>query len=216
MNPNDLPEIWRAGSSRPFATPEADWLLLNVRRDARRFDRTILWRDIREVGIAFVLIPTWLVLGWRQSLPWTWYLAVPVLTWTIGFLLWHRAQGGRLAPKPDDPLRQQLLGSLRQVERQVWLLRNVAWWALVPFGLAGLVYIGQAAWLERTTGWLWLVAPAMAAALIVGVLTVVGLLNDFAIRTELEPRRRELAALLASLADEPPDPAQPNPASNST
>ena len=54
--------------------------------------------------------------------------------------------------------------SLAQVEHQIWLLRNVFWWYLLPLALATLAFFGQVAWQVRSGGWL--------MALVVGLVVI--------------------------------------------
>jgi hypothetical protein len=126
-----------------------------------------------------------------------------VLVWYTAFMLWDLVHHRRLPSQPGDPLRQHVLHSLAQVERQIWVLRNVLWWALVPCALAALAFVGHIAWLDRTPGWLTLVVLGFVVAVIGGVLVFVYWLNRLALRRHLEPRRQELQALLQGLADEP-------------
>ena len=92
--------------------------------------------------------------------------------------------------------------SLTQVEHQIWLLRNVFWWYLLPFTIAILAFFAQVAWLNHSGFW------PIALALVPFVLFLFVLygfvyyLNQRAVRRELEPRRQELLTLLASLGDE--------------
>jgi hypothetical protein len=94
--------------------------------------------------------------------------------------------------------------SLAQVEHQIWLLRNVGWWGLLPFAVPAMAFFGHIYWLA---GGGWEAAGAMAGvAAVVGLILVwVYRLNQAAVRNELEPRRRELQALLAGLQSPPPD-----------
>ena len=82
--------------------------------------------------------------------------------------------------------------SLAQVEHQIWLLRNVHWWYLLPLALSALPFFGQVAWQERSGGWWTALGVSMVVALVVIVLAVIYWLNQYAVRSELEPRRREL------------------------
>ena len=113
----------------------------------------IFWRDVREIGIALVMVPLWLYLGVKDSLPWTWYLTVPALLWIAGYMLVDRMRHKRQPPEPDEPLRQCVESSLAQVEHQIRLLRNVHWWYLLPLGISCLAFFGQVAWQDRAGGW---------------------------------------------------------------
>jgi hypothetical protein len=95
--------------------------------------------------------------------------------------------------------------SLAQVEHQIWLLRNVLWWYLLPPTLSLLAFFGQVAWQAREAGWLGALASfAMMVVFLAAVYGFIYWLNQYAVRTTLEPRRQELAALLSSLEDETP------------
>ena len=85
---------------------------------------------------SLLLVPLWLYLGVKLSLPWTWYLMVPALLWVAGYMLADRMRHKRQPPEPGEPLRQRVESSLAQVEHQIWLLRNVLWWYLLPMALA--------------------------------------------------------------------------------
>jgi hypothetical protein len=202
MDPDPLKASWQA-QPRPAIDPER--VLAEVRRDYQRFAATIFWRDVREVGVSLLLVPVWFYLGWALSLPWTWYLMVPALVWAAGFMLADRLRHPQRPPDPGEPLVRCVEGSLAQVDHQIWLLRNVGWWYLLPLVVPGLAFISHVGWQSRAGGW----AAALATA---GVGAVVGLslawayrLNQAAVRDKLEPRRRELQGLLAGLRDPPSD-----------
>lgn len=201
MNSDDLKETWRAQTPQSRLTVDADLLLKEVRRNRKWFAARLFWRDAREVGVCLLMVPVWFYLGARYALPWTWYLGVPALVWIAGFMLLDRTRHKQHAPEPGEPLGRSVERSLAQVEHQIWLLRNVFWWYLLPPGLAILAFFGQVTWEARDGGW-WmaLVAVGMVA---VEALFFAGVywLNQHAIRSELEPRRRELQELLAGLKD---------------
>ena len=62
MDPDDLKASWQA-QSRPTIDPER--ILADVRRDDQRFAATLFWRDVREVGVALLLVPVWFL--WNNS-----------------------------------------------------------------------------------------------------------------------------------------------------
>ncbi len=204
MNPDNFQQAWQSQSSQTRLTNDAELLLKEVRRNQQYFTAMIFWRDVREVGTALLLVPLWLCLGVKFSLPWTWYLTVPVLVWFAGYMLADRMRQGRQPPEPGEPLRQRVQSSLAQVEHQIWLLRNIVWWYLLPLALSILAFFGQVAWQVRSGGWL--VALVVAGVVVIGVIILAGVyrLNQSAVRTELMPRRQELEALLMSLEDEMP------------
>lgn len=78
---------------------------------------------------------------------------VPVLVWIAAFMLADRMRHKRQPPALGEPLRQRVESSLTQVEHQIWLLRNVLWWYLLPPALSILAFFGQVAWQARSGGW---------------------------------------------------------------
>jgi len=204
MNPDNFQQAWQTQASNTRLAINTDLLLQEVRRNQRHFATIIFWRDVREVGTGLVLIPVWFYMGAKLALPWTWYLNVPALLWIAGFMLADRRRHKQQPPEPGESLRQRAESSLAQVEHQIWLLRNVFWWYLLPPGLSMLAFFCQVGWNVRAEGW----RAAVFTAVLIGVATIImaGVywLNQYAVRTELEPRRLELKALLASLQDETP------------
>jgi hypothetical protein len=205
MEPEDFKQAWQASAGQPRLAVDADLLLQEVRRKQQQFDTMILFRDMREVGVGIVLIPIWIGLGWKVALPWTWWLMLPGLIWIVGFMLIDRRRHQRQVTEPGEPLRQHVERALAQVEHQIWLLRNVWWWYLLPIALPMFAFFAQGSWENRAEGWLaWLVL-AVAVVLVSGVFVFIYWLNQVAVRSGLNPRRQELETLLASLRAEPAD-----------
>ena len=95
------------------------------------------------------MMPVWFYLGITLSLPWTWCLTVPALVWVAGFILVDRKRHPQKPSEPDEPLLDSVKESLTQVEHQIWLLRNVFWWYLLPFAISILAFFAQVAWSLR-------------------------------------------------------------------
>ena len=203
MKPDEFQQAWRAQSSETRITIDADLLSQEVQRSHQTFRSTIFRRDLREVGVALALIPVWFVLGkMGPPVPWTWYLTVPVLVWVAGFILVDRLRYPQLPVEPGDTLLNTVEKSLTQVEHQIWLLRNIFWWYLLPPSISIMAFFIHCSWLKAESVWE-LVISALSSGLI--LLVVFGFLyyvNQRAVRKELQPRREELLNLRASLQDE--------------
>jgi len=199
MNADPLKLAWAAQTTPVRLTIDADLLLQVVQRNARDFTAAILWRDAREIGVCFLLVPVWLYLGMRFSLPWSWFLMVPALLGVGLFMLIDHARHRR-PPNRAEPLHACVEGSLAAVEHQIWLLRNVLWWYLLPPTAATLVFVGQIAWQTRLGGWLAILSSLISLSICVTIFAGVYWLNQKAVRAELEPRRQELRQLLNSLS----------------
>ncbi|MEM9657630.1 MAG: hypothetical protein AAF961_04640 [Planctomycetota bacterium] len=205
MSPDDFQQAWRAQAARTRVTIDAALLLEEVQRDQRAFRAMILGRDSVEILVALVMIPVWFYLGALISLPWTWYLGVPALLWMAGFMLVFRLRHPQRASRPDDSLLECVKNSLRQVENQIWLLRNVLWWYLLPPGVALTVFFVHVAWqgAVATDDWL---SGLGAATFLCGFVSAlyywIYRLNQRAVDSQLEPKRQELLMLVANLGED--------------
>lgn len=201
MDLDKLQQAWQSQALETRVTVDAELLRKEMQRNQRAFQSTILWRDVREVGVGLIMIPVWFYLGARQSLPWSWYLTVPVLVWIAGFILVDRLR--RQAPcESGGPLLQTAQNSLAEVDHQIWLLRNIFWWYLLPPTISVLAFFVHA---SSSRDWLDLLGPSLA---VVASFAIVYYANQLAVRWQLEPRRQELLTLLASLNDETSDGAR--------
>ena len=84
---------------------------------------------------------------------------MPAITWVIGFILVDRIRHKQQPSEPGEPLLDCVKVSLTQVEHQIWLLRNVFWWYLLPFTIAILAFFAQLAWLNHSGFWPITLAP---------------------------------------------------------
>ena len=198
MDPDDYQRAWQEHTSQTRVSVDADLLLKEVQRNQQDFTATIFRRDFVEIGVGILLLPLWFYLGFKFSLPWTWYLGVPAILWSIGFFLVDCLYYRPAPTQPSEPLLNSARESLAQIEHQIWLLRNIFWWYILPFTLAALAFFVQVTWL-MSRSWLYLLDLVLFVA---AVDIVIFFMNQRAVDRQLEPRRRELLALLASLGDE--------------
>lgn len=205
MAPDDYQQAWQAQASQTRVTVDADLLLKELERNQRAFRATIFLRDFREIATSVIMIPVWFYLGAKSSLPWTWYLTVLALLWIIAFFLVDRRRHPQRPSAPGEPLLPTVKESLSQVEHQIWLLRNVFWWYLLPLTISIQIFFAHVAcrlahnWPEAIG------ALASATPMFLFLAAIYGFidwLNQRAVRAHLGPRRQELLALLARLGDE--------------
>ena len=76
---DDLKKAWQSQTSPQRLTLDASLVLNEVRRNERQFAATIYSRDVREVGVALLLVPVWIYLGITMKSLWSWYLTIPTL-----------------------------------------------------------------------------------------------------------------------------------------
>lgn len=202
MSPDKLQDAWQAESAKTRITIDAGVLRNEVQNSQRNFRAMVFWRDFREVGVALVMLPLWFVLGHALPVPWTWYLTVPALIWVSGFIIVDRMRHKQKAPGPGESLLTSARESLAQVEHQIWLLRNVAWWYLMPFTVSLLAFFAQVSWRSSDSWEEFLGGTATSFILLFVAYGLIYWVNQYAVRKQLVPRRQELLALIASLSDE--------------
>ena len=79
--PDDVQQVWRSRSPHLKIAIDASLLVKELQHSSRNLAMMACYRDFREMVVAALLVPLWLYLGIRLSLPWTWYLTVPALLW---------------------------------------------------------------------------------------------------------------------------------------
>ncbi|QGQ23778.1 hypothetical protein F1728_14265 [Gimesia benthica] len=207
MAPDEFQQAWQAHSAQTRVVIDADLLREEVQRDQRQFNTMISYRDFGEVGVAVIMIPVWFVMGFMLDLPWTWYLSVPVFLWIAGFMLLYRKRHQPESEQTTEPLLQQCVQrSLAEVEQQIWLLKNIFWWYLLPPTLSITAFFAQVSWQSRGGGWLYaLIFFVLLEGFLLAVYGSVYLMNKRVVRTQLIPRREELQKLRASLEQETTD-----------
>ena len=204
MDPDPLQEAWQ---SQPLPAVDTDQLVEEFRRGQQQFAAMIFWRDVREVVISLLLLPVWVGMGVGIGLPWTWYLVMPGLVWIAAFMTADRRHQRRQRALPGDSLVRGVESSLAEVEHQIWLLRNVHWWYLLPLAVPMLAFFAHIFWrLSRGNVREAAIATSFVTVVVGGVYIWIYWINQKAVRSTLEPRRQELTSLLRSLLDEPPVP----------
>ena len=195
-------QAWKSDAAQLRVSIDTDLLTKEMQRSRQAYRSTVFWRDARELGVGLLTIPIWIYLGIAMALPWTWYLEIPAAIWVIGFVIFDRKRNPHKTGEPSESLLHCAKESLRQVEHQIWLLRNVFWWYLLPFLVAIMSFFVHVAWRVSSDWWGFL--AALSGPVLIGLVVnvVVYLVNRLAIRFDLEPRRRELLNLIAGLEDE--------------
>jgi hypothetical protein len=202
MNFEELQKCWQAQEPIQTISVDADVLLKEVHRNEQQLRATIFFRDLREVGVAGALIPVFIYLGWTSQ-NWTNYLVAAACLFVGSFILVGRRRRGKVAPEAASTLKACVASSLNEVRYQIWLLKNVLWWYLLPIGLSVAFSIW---WPIMRSG----TSAGEALLLVLGTLAIIApvncflyWLNHYAMRKNLLPREEELKRLLSEL--EPKD-----------
>jgi hypothetical protein len=198
MNFEDLQKAWQSQDTSAKVTINADVLLKEVQRNQQHFRAGIFWRDVREVGVAAIM--ACLFLHWAiRDREWALYLLAFACAVVGLFMLGDRWLQRKNQPARNDTVRTCAESSLVQVNHQIWLLKNVFWWYLLPIQVGLGALIGSVVWHTRFAGMA--VIVGLTAYAVVCGLACWGVyhLNQLAVRKYLEPRRQELETLLSSL-----------------
>src|ERR1035438_9418358 len=148
MNFEDLQKAWQSQDANAKVIINADALLKEVRRSQQQFRATILWRDVREVGVGAFLI--WLFLHWAiRDREWSLYFLALACAGVDMFMVADRWLQRKKRPVTNDSVRSCVEASLAQVSHQIWLLKNVFWWYLLPIQVGLAALIGSVAWPAR-------------------------------------------------------------------
>jgi CubicO group peptidase (beta-lactamase class C family) len=200
MNLDDFQKSWQSQDAAKQISINADALLTEVRRNRQQFRQTIFLRDLREVVVLLLLVPVFIFFGWLFH--WTMYLCAFACFVDAAFFVLDRRQQKKKTPDAHGTLKDCAATSLAEVSHQIWLLKNIIWWYLLPLFVPELLFFGWCAW----------IMPGPVAFKIFYLLFLVGFLllvqvfvywlNQSAVKKCLEPRRRELQKLLAGLETE--------------
>jgi CubicO group peptidase (beta-lactamase class C family) len=210
MNFEDLQKAWQSQNASAKVTINTDLLMKEVRRNQRQFRATIFWRDVREVGVAFLLTWYFTQRGLRTN-AWTDCL-VGLACFGVGtFMVVDRLLQRRKQAVANNSLVACIETSLQQVNHQIWLLKNIFWWYLLPLSAALGVSVAVSSWHSRNhtsqlVGW------CVYALICILLDWFLYWLNQAAVKKSLEPRKRELKALLAETGN----PVSPTKTTNKT
>ena len=80
-NSDKFQQAWKADATQTRVSVDPGLLHAEVQRNQQDFRSKVFWKDSSEVLLAILMVPLWFYLGFRFSLPWTWYLVVPAIIW---------------------------------------------------------------------------------------------------------------------------------------
>jgi magnesium-transporting ATPase (P-type) len=198
MNFEEMQKAWQSQNAGAKVAINPDLLLNEVRRNNQQFASTILRRDVLEVSACVLMTAGFSAWGWW----WHWwslyFLAICCFVVGASFVV-DRGRQSRKQPVKNDTLFGCIENSLFQVQHQIWLLKNILWWYLLPVILGVAAVTGQTVWTFRKDTF---------AATLVGIVFnltytfaygFVYWVNQRTVEQQFEPRRKELETLLAEL-----------------
>lgn len=209
MNFDDYESLWRAqpapALSLPAASAEREAIFDRVRREARRFDRAIFWRDTREIVVSLAVAVYFGLSAWRHTgaghIAWGQWLAVAlILGVAIVFLIDRRNM-----PRPaaaESPMLDQIDNALAGQRYQARVLSQIPWSYALPLSLAIAASASDSIIGKHGISGLWSPAGVAIAGLSFFGGCFVVWLNRLALRKVISPKITELEQLRRELSDE--------------
>lgn len=198
MNFEDLQSEWQSQDRGISVKIDADLILNEVRRNHQTMERELWQRDLGEILAATIVAVafTYFAVMIQQ---WTLLLCSIGATFVGLFFVIDRVKQHQRRLKFNQSLHSTVDASLAQIEHQIWLLKNVFWWGLLPLIPGVTAFLTSTSWQSRGNG----LAEQMVIA-VVGVICVIGFwsvyrINLREVKKTLEPRRMELEQLKESL-----------------
>jgi len=204
MTFDELRRTWQSQQGVCKLNIDSDILLKEVKRNKKWFEAAVFWRDVREVGVAFIMFVFFLYCGLEQNI-WSLILLALLVLGIGAFMVVDRFSAKRKHPKFNGTLISCIESSLAEIKHQIWLLKNVLWWYLLPLGIGIAVFIIHIIWetLRTFSGKHSVYALVFLSTYLVCCTLFfwfIYWLNQRAVRKELLPRKVELEGLLDSLS----------------
>ncbi len=138
MNFDDFQKSWQSQDTAKKISFNADVLLNEVRRKQLCLRRMIFWRDVREVGVAALLVPVFIAGG--LMINWTLHLCAFSCFVVGAYFVVDRWRQKKKTPDLHGSLKDCTATSLAEVRHQIWLLKNILWWYLLSFFVPIMVF----------------------------------------------------------------------------
>jgi len=210
MTFEELQTSWQEQPIPDSLTIKEDMLLAITRRNQQDFLAAILRRDFREVAVCVLLVVCFLH-NYVHSKSISMLIVAVGCLFVGSFFIIDRLIQKKRQPVYEDSLTSCLKQSLNQVNHQIWLLRNILWWYLLPVGIGML--IGPV--LEKGLAFVVSKDYVIVSTFLVLIFYGIYRINQHAVLHGLLPRRNEILALLNQLDPDKDDqtdmePGQPH------
>lgn len=124
---------------------------------------------------------------------------MPVLLWIAIVYLLTLKQYSKRPIASGQPVLDSVKESLAQVEHQIWFMRSLLWWNLLPVAVTLLAYSAHATWEMTLPWWGRVLVIGSWAFLLYHALRWMSRMNELSVQKELEPRRSDLKKIIRNL-----------------
>ena len=196
MTFDELQDKWQSQENSASINIEMDLLLREVKRNQKNFKAIIKGRDTLEVSVGFILTALFLCIGFGGKMRGFVFAAIMCFGVSMFFII-DRYLQKRNAHKSTDSVVSCAESSLCEVNHQVWLLKNVFWWYLLPLGAGIVIAFLHTLWMARdvvTTNVV--IGSVLYFIFCIWLYRYIYNLNQKAIVDELLPRQIELQEIL--------------------
>jgi len=192
MHDDALKQLWKGQDLEALPKLSDEAQIATLKKRMKRFDKTIQWRDYREVAACIVII---VYFGWHLLVgkyPALMQAGFVVLIGSAGFIAWKLIGSKLRLPKAeaDAPVFDVVKVELQKVGNQIGLLQSVAWWYLLPLfvGMMLCTWGGSGSFSTNLFG----------SSFTFVIYAFIYWLNQFAVKRSLLPLKQALEALLRS------------------
>jgi hypothetical protein len=137
--PDELERLWQ---TQPVQTDiKGEEMRQIILRKTEKFDRTVRWRNLREVLASAVAGIVFGYLTWKQANGIA-RLGSALITGTMAWIIYYfwRHGSGPADPNPDQSAAAFQSALVSKIDHQIRLLRNVKFWYLLPMYVGLLVF----------------------------------------------------------------------------
>lgn len=198
MSFDELQGEWQSHDHADGLQKDPNRLLDEVRRKYDALGASLFRRDLVEVIAACVVIAFFSYSGFVRN-DWTLFLCASGGAFVGCFLIADRWNQRRHRATPESSLQTCLKADLAQVNHQIWLLKNIFWWYLLPPSIGVIAFLGSIAWKERHANMLRQSIVSVFVLVCGLAFWSVYMLNHRAVTKTFIPRRDELETLLRNL-----------------
>lgn len=192
MNIDELKPEWQSDAPNGVLPVRKEAEMLDyVKQRQRSFNRRLLFRDgLETLAAAAVFILFALML---PTAGWVTRTGLVVVMASCILIVWRlhatRRRQGRVSS--DRPVAEMLRSEIRRTDDQIRLLETILWWYFSPLGVGVVLIVGG---IRGLTGF-----TVVYALGVVTLGAIIHYLNQYSVRRELRPRRRELESMLAAM-----------------
>jgi len=137
--PDELELLWQ---TQPVETDvQGDQMRQIILRKTEKLNRTVRWRNIREVLASAAAGMVFAYLTWKQANGIA-RLGSALITGTMAWIIYYfwRYGSGPADPNPDQSAAAFQSALVSKIDHQIRLLRNVKFWYLLPMYVGLLVF----------------------------------------------------------------------------